>query len=93
MENPSEGRVHRLPLSQCTVDKVAGRISATWHHPRMHIEGFDTDASFFVRHNAISAHGDVNGVNEAILLTAIDVHECNGALSEFVVSQEVHRYR
>lgn len=93
VETPSDGRMHRLPLSQCTVEKVAGRISENWHHARMHIEGFDTDASLVVRHNAISAHGDVNGVTEAILLTAVDVHERDGALSEFVGPQEVQRYR
>ena len=82
VENPAERRVCRLPLSHCTVDKVAGRITETWHHTRMHIEGFDADASFCVRHNAMSTHGDVAGVNEAILMTAMDVHECDGVLSE-----------
>jgi hypothetical protein len=82
VENPAEGRVHHLPLSQCSVDKVAGRITETWHHTRMHIEGFNADASFHVKHNAVGVHGDVNGVRQSILLTALDLHECDGVPSE-----------
>jgi len=37
-----EGPIHRVRLSKCAdTDKVPDRISETWHHARMQIEGLN----------------------------------------------------
>jgi len=42
---PVEGPIHQIQLFKCAdTDKVPDRISETWHHARMQIEGLNPNA-------------------------------------------------
>ena len=66
-----EGVLHKLVLSgNYEAAKVAAGITEAWHHTKMHLEGFDPDAVFFIQRRLENGqHG------KRIVLTAMNVED------------------